>query len=227
MDFALEGAASVRARYELQAQSCQLEVLAPVGSIATALALGGLHNVRNALAAATACLALGVGLDAIGAGLAAFRPVSGRGTRQSLPGGANLIDESYNANPDSVRAAIDMLAQQAGQRVLVFGDMGEVGARSDEFHSEIGRYAQARGIERLLTLGTQAHLAAAAFGAGARHFGSAEELSAAARSLAAGPGPLTILVKGSRFMRLERVIRALEQASGDPPQVNATAEPHA
>ncbi len=216
IDFALQGAATVRARYQLAPQSCDLELLTPQGPIATTLAMGGLHSVRNALAAGAACLAAGVGAGAIGAGLAAFRPVAGRGTRRLLPGGASLIDESYNANPDSVRAAIDLLAQQPGQRVLVFGDMGEVGARSEEFHREIGQYARDRGIERLLSLGEQARVAAAAFGSGARHFACVEDLGAAALSLAAGStggaqAPLTFLVKGSRFMRLERVISALEQ----------------
>jgi UDP-N-acetylmuramoyl-tripeptide--D-alanyl-D-alanine ligase len=214
VDFALRGPAAVRAHYRLEPQSCQLELLTPLGAITTTLALGGEHNVRNALAAGAACLAAGVGTAAIGAGLAAFRPVAGRGTRQALPGGASLIDESYNANPDSVRAAIDLLAQQPGRRVLVFGDMGEVGTRADEFHREIGRYARERGLECLLTVGEQAQAAAAAFGAGARHFASVEDLSAAARTLAAAAEPavpLTFLVKGSRFMQLERVIRALER----------------
>jgi UDP-N-acetylmuramoyl-tripeptide--D-alanyl-D-alanine ligase len=221
MDFALTGEASVRARYRLQPQSSELELLTPLGAITTTLALGGEHNVRNALAAGTACLAAGIGPEAVAAGLAAFRPVAGRGTRLALPGGVSLIDESYNANPDSVRAAIDLLAQQPGRRVLVFGDMGEVGPRADEFHREIGRYAQQRGIDQLLTLGEQAQTAAVEFGAGARHFDTAEALGTAATSLAAtstdASAPLTILVKGSRFMRLERVIGALVHAA------NATA----
>jgi UDP-N-acetylmuramoyl-tripeptide--D-alanyl-D-alanine ligase len=220
IDFALHAPAAVRATYRLQPQSCSLELLTPAGPIGVDLALGGEHNVRNALAAAAACLAAGVGAAAIGAGLAAFRPVAGRGTRRRLAGGANLIDDSYNANPDSVRAAIDLLAQQPGQRVLLFGDMAEVGPNAVAFHEEIGRYARERGIEHLLALGAQAHAAVAAFGGAGRHFESVAELAAAARALAgaaAGGAPTTFLVKGSRSMHMERVIGELEPpaARGD------------
>ncbi|SPE36919.1 UDP-N-acetylmuramoyl-tripeptide--D-alanyl-D-alanine ligase [Burkholderiales bacterium] len=229
LDFALHGAATVGADFRLGTRSCQLRIRAPGATIATELALSGEHNVRNALAASAACLAVGIGAGDIAAGLAAFRPVGGRGTWLAGRGGATLIDESYNANPDSVRAAIDLLAQCEGYRVLVFGDMGEVGSRAEEFHREIGRYAHERGIDRLLALGPQAQAAVDAFGAGASHFDTVEELIGAALELTRGgaaptgatasPGPvlaagITILAKGSRFMRLERVVRALEQ---DPP----------
>ncbi|SPJ16016.1 UDP-N-acetylmuramoyl-tripeptide--D-alanyl-D-alanine ligase [Burkholderiales bacterium] len=222
-DFALHGAAAVRADYRLGVHACQLDIRTPGGSISTELALGGEHNVRNALAASAGCLAIGIGTGAIAAGLARFRPVGGRGTRRPARGGACLIDESYNANPDSVRAAIDLLAQHQGHRVLVFGDMGEVGSRAEEFHREIGVYARERGIDRLLALGPQSQFAVAAFGAGASHFDTVEELIAAASAIAQGAATaagaagddtstaLTFLVKGSRFMRMERVIAALEQ----------------
>jgi UDP-N-acetylmuramoyl-tripeptide--D-alanyl-D-alanine ligase len=223
LDFALDAPAALRGRCRLAPQACALEIETPAGPIAFELAVGGLHNARNALAAAAAALAAGLAPAAIGAGLAAFRPVGGRGTRTRLSGGALLIDESYNANPDSVRAAIDLLAQQPGRRVLVFGDMGEVGARSAEFHREIGAYARERGLDALLALGEAAAGAVAAFGAGACHFGSAEALAAAARVQAAAPGGATLLVKGSRFMRLERVIRALEQTPGGQPGTEGTA----
>ena len=213
LDFALQGPAAVRARATLDAQACTLDLEAPQGAARVRVELGGEHSARNALAAAAACLAAGIGLPAIAAGLAAFRPVAGRGTRRRLAGGAELIDESYNANPDSVRAAIDLLARQPGWRVLVFGDMGEVGARAAEFHREIGLYARARGIERLLALGEQARAAADAFGAGASHFDSVEELCEAARGIDGGPG--TFLVKGSRFMRMERVVSGLERGAGE------------
>ena len=215
-DFALHGPAAVQARYELDARSSRIELHLPRGSVGLTLELGGVHNVRNALAAAAACAALGIAPPVIAAGLAAFRPVGGRGTRQLLPGGATLIDESYNANPDSVRAAIDLLAQQPAPRVLVFGDMGEVGHRAAEFHREIGAYARARGIETLLALGEQAQEAVAAFGPGARHYASAEALGVAAQALAARGDRPTLLVKGSRFMRLERVVRALEPPPAAP-----------
>jgi len=219
LDFALQGAAAVGADFRVGAQGAQLSMRTPIGTIATDLSVGGEHNVRNALAAAAACIAIGVGTPAIAEGLAAFRPVTGRGTRLIGRGGATLIDESYNANPDSMRAAIDLLAQQGGYRILILGDMGEVGAQSVQFHREVGAYASTRGIDRLLALGSSSQGAVDAFGAGASHFGTIEELIEVALDLTRGlPGQqgqvpnapsITVLVKGSRFMRLERVIRAL------------------
>jgi UDP-N-acetylmuramoyl-tripeptide--D-alanyl-D-alanine ligase len=215
LDFALDGPAAVRGQVALGTQSCRLDVQTPAGALQATIALGGEHNARNALAAAAASLAAGIGLPAIAAGLEAFRPVAGRGTRRALAGGASLIDDSYNANPDSVRAAIDLLARQPAPRVLIFGDMGEVGTQGPAFHAEIGRHARARGIEHFLALGEQARGAVQAFGAGARHFDSAEALAAAAHALAAAPGPApTFLAKGSRFMRLERVVALLDAGGG-------------
>jgi len=212
LDFSLDGPAAVRAELTLEAHSVGLKMRTPAGPIQTRIALGGAHNGRNALAATAACLGIGVPPAAIAAGLADFAPVSGRGVVRTL-GAATLIDDSYNANPDSVRAAIDLLARQRGERVLVFGDMGEVGARGPQFHREIGAYARACGIEQLLAVGEQARAAVLAFGAGAQHFASREELAAAAGALVHGAGAsprgLTLLVKGSRFMGMEKVIAAL------------------
>jgi UDP-N-acetylmuramoyl-tripeptide--D-alanyl-D-alanine ligase len=209
VDFALGAAAAVRGEVDLGAQRCGLRLQTPAGPVTAELQVAGLHNARNALAASAACVAAGIGGAAIAAGLAAFAPVAGRGTRRRAASGALLIDESYNANPDSVRAAVDLLAQQEGTRVLVLGDMGEVGARGPEFHEEVGAYARERGIDLLLALGAQSVRAAGAFGAGARHFASVEDLIAAALAATRAAPPVTILVKGSRFMRLERVIAAL------------------
>jgi len=215
VDFAMHGGAAVHAVADLRAQGCGLRLQVPGGTIVTELQVDGLHNARNALAAAAACVAAGIDGTAIASGLAAFTPVGGRGTRGRTASGALLIDESYNANPDSVRAAIDLLARQDGPRVLVLGDMGEVGAQGPEFHREVGAYARDRGIDSLLALGAQAALAAQAFGRGARHFDSVEELIAEARSLTLDEPRPTLLVKGSRFMRLERVVSALSaDASG-------------
>jgi UDP-N-acetylmuramoyl-tripeptide--D-alanyl-D-alanine ligase len=122
--------------------------------------------------------------------------------------GATLIDDTYNANPDSVRAAIALLAQAPGSRLLVLGDMGELGRDAPRFHAEIGEAARVAGIERLLTLGELSAHAARAFGAGARHFPRIEDLLAEVENLLA-PGA-TILVKGSRFMRMERVVKSFE-----------------
>jgi UDP-N-acetylmuramoyl-tripeptide--D-alanyl-D-alanine ligase len=131
---------------------------------------------------------------------------AGRGN--ALPaGGRTLIDDSYNANPDSVRAAIDALVAQPAPRVLVLGDMAEVGEHGPEFHREVGEYAALRGIDHLLLLGDASRETAAAFGARAEHFDDAPAL--AARALELAQPPATVLVKGSRFMRMERVVAAL------------------
>jgi UDP-N-acetylmuramoyl-tripeptide--D-alanyl-D-alanine ligase len=175
------------------------------------LAIDGRHNVRNALAAAACCHAAGVPAQAIAAGLAAFRPASGRLRRLETTGGGRLIDDSYNANPDSVRAAIDVLAGFAGERLLVLGDMGEVGEKGPEFHREVGAYARERGITRLLAFGSQSALAAEAFGERGEHFEHIEAIAARALELA-GDGT-SVLVKGSRSMRMERVVEALAGAT--------------
>lgn len=209
LDFALGDApAALRGSW----QDGRLRIDGPGARLDVELAIAGEHNARNALAAASACLAIGIDGAAIAAGLAAFRPVAGRGVQLRASGGATLIDDSYNANPDSMRAAIDLLAAQPGRRVLVMGDMGEVGARGPQFHAEVGAYARARGIDRLLAAGPLSASAVEAFGAGARHCAGVDELVEAARAelAAAGPmGPAAVLVKASRFMGLERVVAAL------------------
>jgi UDP-N-acetylmuramoyl-tripeptide--D-alanyl-D-alanine ligase len=176
-------------------------------SVEVELAVDGRHNVRNALAAAAAAHAGGIDARRIAAGLAAFRPPAGRLVRLGAASGARLIDDSYNANPDSVRAAIDVLADAPSPRLLVLGDMGEVGSDGPAFHREVGAYAVERGIDALYTLGEASSLAAEAFGPAARHFADVDALVAA---LGAALGPShTVLVKGSRFMRMERVVAAL------------------
>ena len=135
-----------------------------------------------------------------------------QGRLQKIAGrnGTSVLDDSYNANPDSVIAAIEVLARSGGRRYLVLGDMGEVGEHGPSFHAEIGRHARAAGIDRLYLLGAACAHAAAAFGAGARHFPDIEALLA---ELETGLGAdLTVLVKGSRFMRMERVVQALTGA---------------
>ena len=207
VDFARAGDAMVTAEYTLQADGSVLEIATPAGLIRTRVAVPGEHNVHNALAATAAALAINVAPGAIAAGLAAFTAVGGRGVRLRTPDGADLIDDTYNANPDSVRAAIDLLAALPPPRVLVLGDMGEVGNRGAEFHREVGAYARVRGIDRLLATGEATPATCAAFGAGAEHFGDVQALAERAGELAQ-PGA-TILVKGSRFMRMERVVAAL------------------
>ncbi len=187
------------------------------------LDIAGRHNVRNALAAAACCAAIGIAPAAIVAGLQSFAPVKGRLVRSMLSDGVALIDDSYNANPDSVRAAIDVLAPSGARATLVLGDMGEVGNQGPAFHREVGAYARERGIGALLALGDATVDTVAAFGQGGRHFDDVEALVAHLRSqFAAGD---LVLVKGSRFMRMERVIAALRAAEsqGEGPGERTTA----
>jgi UDP-N-acetylmuramoyl-tripeptide--D-alanyl-D-alanine ligase len=202
VDFGIDGAAAVTATYALQGLSTDLSLRTPAGPCKATLAIPGLHNVRNALAAAACAFAAGVTPEAIGAGLTAFRPYTGRLQVKQARSGATLIDDTYNANPDSVRAAIDVLASCPGPTVLVLGDMGEVGQHGRDFHREVGAYAKSKGITSLLALGEATRHAVEAFGAGARHFDSVEQL-------VPGVAGSSILVKGSRFMKMERVVNAL------------------
>ena len=139
-------------------------------------------------------------------GLEAFAPVSGRLQRKQALCGATVIDDTYNANPDSVRAAIDVLAEAAEPRILVLGDMGEVGTQGREFHEEIAAYAASRGINTVMATGDLArHMA----GAGAQHFEQFDELLAALEHKLGTKSDATVLVKGSRFMKMERVVQHL------------------
>lgn len=211
VDFALNRGAAVTGRYQLKHLSSSVRIACPAGEIEATLSIPGLHNVMNALAAAAATYAAGIAPQAIAAGLTAFRPYTGRLQVKKSPEGMTVIDDSYNANPDSVRAAIDVLAGAPGRTVLVLGDMGEVGDDGPDFHSEIGRYARERGIGSVLAIGESTAHTVAAFGQDARHFGSCEDLTEALERVR-DPGT-TVLVKGSRFMRMERVVAALTGAT--------------
>lgn len=168
------------------------------------LNIAGRHSVRNALAAAACTLALGVPVEAIVRGLAAFEPVNGRLRRTHTAQGVPLIDDTYNANPDSMRAAIDVLADQPAPRLLVMGDMGETGAQAEAFHREVGEYSVSRAIEQVWAVGKD--MKAAAQAGGVQHWETVEALLA--EHLQAPAGIASILVKGSRFMKMERVVRA-------------------
>lgn len=215
-DFGLQHAAAVRAQCALGAASCSLSVTVPEGSAAFELPVAGEHNARNALAAMAAATAAGVPHAVCAQALSRFVAVKGRLQVKAGMRGATLIDDTYNANPDSVRAAIDVLARAPGRRLLVLADMGEVGTQGVAFHEEVGVYARAAGVERLYTLGDLAAVAARAFGAGARHYPRIEELIAEVEN-ELGP-QTTLLVKGSRFMQMERVVRSFEAT-----QVNTKA----
>jgi UDP-N-acetylmuramoyl-tripeptide--D-alanyl-D-alanine ligase len=183
------------------------DLVTPDGTRPATLALAGLHNLRNALGAAAVAYAAGATLDQIVEGLAAMRPVSGRLELKPAINGAFLVDDSYNANPSSVKAGLDALQSFSGKRWLVLGDMLELGASADELHAEVGRYARQSGVERLLAIGKHAHFAVEAFGRNAQWFADADALISEARtSLSAG---IAVLIKGSRANRLERVSAAL------------------
>jgi UDP-N-acetylmuramoyl-tripeptide--D-alanyl-D-alanine ligase len=177
------------------------------------LHIAGRHNVKNALAAASCALSAGVSMDAVVQGLEAFVPVKGRSRAVALAmqdRTRTLVDDTYNANPDSVRAAIAVLAELPAPRLLVLGDMGEVGEQGPAFHAEAGAEALAAGIDHFYAMGELAKSAVAAF-PGARHFASIEELNAAVQQLL--PQLNSVLVKGSRFMRMERVVDAVNAAA--------------
>ena len=197
------GAGDLDCRYSLKNLESEIAVRTPLGEANATLAIPGLHNVRNALAAAACALAAGIPPDAIGEGLAAFRPCCGRLQVKRTAAGATLIDDSYNANPDSVRAAIDVLASCPGPTVLVLGDMGEVGEKGPELHAEVGRYAKENGVHFLLSFGIASRKSAESFGDGATHFDDWNEIASKLTDIK------TILVKGSRFMKMERVVAAL------------------
>lgn len=207
LDFALDGSAAITAQASPDAEGTALVMATPAGVIKTRLQVTGRHNVHNALAATACAMAIDVSPAAIAAGLAAFVPVSGRGVRIELPAGTLLIDDSYNANPDSVRAAIDVLMVHEPPRLLVLGDMGEVGTQGPAVHREIGDYARVAGIAQMFTLGQSTRATASAFGKGAVHFEQIEPLIQRTRIEATRGG--TILVKGSRFMKMERIVQAL------------------
>ena len=200
----------------------QLSLHTPAGEITTTLAMAGQHNVHNAMAAIACAVAAHIPISTIAQGLSAFQAVSGRSKSMALTWGGRdivLIDDSYNANPDSVRAAIELLAHQSGPRILVLGDMGEVGDQGPSFHAEVGQYAQEQGIEKVFTMGELSlHTARAC--KNARHFDDVDSLM---RELQGEmPKTRSVLVKGSRFMRMERVVQGLQLAQ----QNLAADQPH-
>ena len=211
LSFGTDASADVRATVTLDDGVQVLDVTAPGRRFTLRLQLLGAHNVRNALAATACALAAGVDVAAIQAGIPGFTAVKGRLQVKHTPAGTVVIDDTYNANPDSMRAAIDVLAGFAAPRLLVMGDMGEVGDQGPAFHAEIGAYARERGIDALWAIGELAPHAVQAYGGGARHFARAEDLAQALEADKEGAvaNAAAVLVKGSRFMRMERIVDAL------------------
>jgi UDP-N-acetylmuramoyl-tripeptide--D-alanyl-D-alanine ligase len=202
--------------------SGKIEIATELGKIEVQLNTLGNHNVRNALAASAVALGAGLSLEQIQAGLESFVPVNGRMQSKPFNTGRTLIDDSYNANPDSVRAAIDALKQSGNTSWLVLGDMGEVGDQGPSFHEEVGAYAAEQGISKLFALGEQCKFAVQGFNesdklsltSSATHFATLDQLLeelhvALADQESSQRLHLDILVKGSRFMRMERVVQAL------------------
>ena len=205
--FAIDGAADVVGKVRQHGLETAIDLSAPEGEVHIALRIPGRHNAGNAVAAAAASLAAGVPLAAVAAGLESFSGVKGRLQRRAGKLGAEILDDTYNANPDSVRAGIDVLASTIGRKLLILGDMGEIGEACAQYHDEIGGYAKSQGVDLLFALGEATKAAVRNFGDGARHFCHVDKLIAAADK-ELGPDT-TVLVKGSRFMKMERVADAL------------------
>ena len=177
----------------------------------------GSHNAANALAAIASAQSIGVPLEVCIEALASFVGVPGRLQTRRMKNGALLLEDTYNANPESFRAAIDVLSATAGQKVVVMGDMAETGDAAAQYHDEIGGYAKSQGVDRLLALGDLARLAAHNFGEGGQSFDSPEDIAAALSREVSSES--TVLVKGSRFMRMERVVDALAAVAAAPGNV--------
>jgi len=210
IDFGLKQPAAVRGRYESTEFGTALTLTLPNATLDITLQVPGEHNVMNALAAAAAAFTLDVSYRNIVAGLSGFTGVKGRLQKKAALYGSTFIDDTYNANPDSVKAALAVLAQQPGRKILVLGDMGELGADAAAMHAQIGLAARAAGIERLLALGELSCETVSAFGAGAMHFERIQELLAELENELTPE--TTVLVKGSRFMQMERVVQSFMDA---------------
>ncbi len=207
LEFGLKADADVSGVWQPRANGLQMTVQTPRGDFTVVMQVPGEHNARNALAATAVAIALNLPLESIAAGLEKFAGVAGRLQRKQARNGAVVIDDSYNANPASLHAAIAVLAEAAGHRVLVLGDMGELGENAAEFHAEIGVAAKSSGIEKLYALGELSRNAVREFGKGAFHFDRVEDMQKSLeKELHAGT---TVLVKGSRFMKMERVVEYL------------------
>jgi UDP-N-acetylmuramoyl-tripeptide--D-alanyl-D-alanine ligase len=217
IEFGLNPSADVCGTWLPHGDGLRLDVTAPQGMFAADLQVPGEHNARNALAATAAAIVLNIPLETIVAGLEKFSGVAGRMQRKAALHGANMIDDTYNANPASMSAAISVLAKTKGRRILVLGDMGELGGEAALFHAEIGGEARKAGIEKLYALGELSGNAVREFGGGSQHFKRVEDLQASLEKDL--DKNTTVLVKGSRFMKMERVVNYLEvKATSDLPQ---------
>lgn len=210
LTFGLRQRADVSAHWQPSGEGSRMELHTPGGDCALQLPLPGVHNVMNALAAAAAALAAGAGLEEIRRGLEAVRPVRGRLHWRGSLAGVGLLDDTYNANPTSLDAALEVLVTAPGEKWLVLGDMAELGGETEALHEQAGRLARAAGVDRLYAVGPASAAAVDGFGAGARHFTDWRALVEQLRR--DWPQRGTVLVKGSRSMHMERIIEALLQA---------------
>jgi len=208
IDFSLSKGAKVEGCYQLNLVDTKMKLKLPDGAVEVKLKVPGEHNVHNALAAAAAAVATGISKENIASGLSRFSGVKGRMQKKRCLHDAMLIDDSYNANPESVRAALAVLAKSPGEKILVFGDMGELGENTVDFHKRVGEEARLIGIDRLFALGELSAHSVMKFGRGAQHFKRIEDLLIAVEPVLA-PN-VTLLVKGSRFMQMERVVKNFE-----------------
>lgn len=211
--FGLTDIADVSASYQTRGNLTQIHLKTPNGEAPFELHVLGLHNVHNALAASAVAVALGISNADIATGLAGFHAVKGRLNWLQGCNGAVLIDDTYNANPDSMKAAIDVLASQNTTQIFVMGDMAELGADAPQMHADIGLYAKQKGIDQLFAFGELGQLAVKAFGANAQHCSTLEVLVASLKPLM--QKDVTVLVKGSRFMQMERVVNQLIEKNSE------------
>ena len=213
ISFGLNAVADVSANWSGDITGSDVELITPAGTVSLRLALPGQHNVMNALAATAAALAVDISLEHIVSGLSSMRPVGGRWQLQPGINGAQLIDDTYNANPASLRVALELLSATDAETWLVLGDMGELGEEGERLHSQVGEQARQARVQRLFALGELAGKAAHTFGSGAETFTGMDALNARIEELL-HPG-VVILVKGSRAMHMEHVVEALSADEGD------------
>jgi UDP-N-acetylmuramoyl-tripeptide--D-alanyl-D-alanine ligase len=205
--FGLNADADVSATFEEKSGVCHVQLKTKRGDADFILNTLGIHNVRNALAACAAAIALDIPIKEIAVGLSQFHAVKGRLQRKVGVNNAVVIDDTYNANPDSMKAAINVLESLSGKKILVLGDMGELGIDASQMHAEIGAYARAANIDTLYCLGELSKEAVNSFGVGAKHFTHVDLLiNALLQEIKPGD---SVLVKGSRFMKMERIVNAI------------------
>lgn len=209
MTFALDHKADVTALYQNTTSGLIIQLRTPEGEIEMRLPFLGKHNVMNALAASTAAMMAGATLKDIKAGMKKLKQISGRLEIKKGINGACVLDDTYNANPDSLAAGIQVLKDRGGERVLVLGDMAELGKAGKDIHKQVGELARQVGISRIFALGTLAKKTARSFGKQGKHFNSHQELVEALQDCM--HGDMTILVKGSRLMHMEQVVNGITQ----------------